>query len=100
MSQTHTWPDINPLINIDGLSGLNSMVNDDANGDFRHTIGSFGFSAKLHAMRSIDLFIDSRVNWLSKATNAIKFLVKISFKIRVRPSEVNNWDLLKHAALR
>jgi len=48
MSQRHTWPDDSPLISINGLSGLNSMVNAD-NDDCRHIIGVFEFSAKLHA---------------------------------------------------
>jgi len=47
------------------------MVNAD-NDDCRRIIGVFEFSAKLHAMRSIDLFINSLASWLllNKSTSA------------------------------
>lgn len=44
MSQLHTWPDISPLISIDGSRGLNSTIN-NGDDDFRHITGLFGFSA-------------------------------------------------------
>lgn len=43
MSQLHTWPDISPLISIDGSRGLNSTIINGDN-DFRHITGVFGFS--------------------------------------------------------
>jgi len=80
MSQLHTWPDISPLISIDGSCGLNStIINGDD--DLRRIIGLFGFSAMiqdyvwLHSFfRKFDI-----VKWISNQINSCRSERILSF---------------------